>query len=363
MRKSFLIFTGILLFLLFLWCSLSFADTPVGGDIETDTVWSVDNSPYLVTSDIRIRRGAKLTIEPGVVVKFEPSTGLVVGDSYPGGALHAAGTSDSPITFTSANPSPNPGDWKGIYFDDRTIDEESSLEYCKIEYGGASYGANIVCNEASPQITYSLIAYGSVYGVYCDERAEPRINYCNIMYNGQYGVYNNDSRVTIDAINNWWGSASGPSGAGPGNGDAVSEYVYYDPFFTAPVPGVPLPDEVYPDIKANGSDGPITLYQNDTLTITVSLDNNGITEDGDWWLAADTPFGLYFYTFSGWVPYTEPAYQHPLFYLPTYEVFSTSVSWLQEGTYTFYFGVDMVMDGIITWDSLYYDTVEVNITQ
>ena len=117
-----------------------------------------------------------------------------------------------------------------------------------------------------------------------------------------------------------------------------------------------------PDVKANNSDGPITLYQNDTLTITVSLNNNGITDNADWWLAADTPFGLYFYTFSGWVPYTEPAYQHALFYLPTYEVFSTSISWLQEGTYTFYFGVDMVMDGIITWDSLYYDTVEVTAT-
>jgi len=140
-----------------------------------------------------------------------------------------------------------------------------------------------------------------------------------------------------------------------------------DPRIVGPAPdmgadeyciGQPMP---IPDIKVNGSDGPITLYQNDTLTITVSLNNNGITEDADWWLAADTPFGLYFYTFSGWVPYTEPAYQHALFYLPTYEVFSTSVSWLQEGTYTFYFGVDTVMDGIITWDSLYYDTVEVNI--
>ena len=118
-----------------------------------------------------------------------------------------------------------------------------------------------------------------------------------------------------------------------------------------------------PDIKANGSDGPITLYQNDTLTITVSLNNNGITDNADWWLAADTPFGLYFYTFSGWVPYTEPAYQHALFYLPTYEVFSTPVSGLPAGTYTLYFGIDTVMDGDITWDSLYYDTVEVNITE
>ena len=56
--------------------------------------------------------------------------------------------------------------------------------------------------------------------------------------------------------------------------------------------GQPIP---IPDIKVNGSDGPITLDQNDTLTITVSLNNNGITDNADWWLAADTPFGLYFY--------------------------------------------------------------------
>jgi len=123
-----------------------------------------------------------------------------------------------------------------------------------------------------------------------------------------------------------------------------------------------LASDPIPDIKANGSDEPITLNQSDTLTLTVALDNNGQTDKADWWLAADTPFGLYFYTFSGWVPYTEPAYQHPLFYLPTYEVFSTPVSGLPAGTYTLYFGVDTVMDGDITWDSLYYDTVEVNIT-
>ncbi len=116
------------------------------------------------------------------------------------------------------------------------------------------------------------------------------------------------------------------------------------------------------DIKVNNSDWPIILHQSETLKITVGLNNNGITDNADWWLAADTPFGLYFYTFSGWVPYTEPAYQHALFYLPTYEVFSTPVSGLPAGTYTLYFGVDTVMDGDITWDSAYYDTVEVTVT-
>ena len=69
-----------------------------------------------------------------------------------------------------------------------------------------------------------------------------------------------------------------------------------------------------PDIKVNNSDGPITLYQNDALT--VSLNNNGITEDADWWLAADTPFDeVYFYTLDkGWTDAWVPGYQGPLSY-------------------------------------------------
>jgi C1A family cysteine protease len=117
----------------------------------------------------------------------------------------------------------------------------------------------------------------------------------------------------------------------------------------------------HPDIKATGSDGPIILNQSDTLTITVALDNNGPTDDADWWLAAQTPFGLYFYTFSGWVSYEVPLHQGPLFYLGEYELFSTSCSGLQAGTYTFYFGVDTDMNGLITWDSVYYDTTLVTI--
>ena len=36
---------------------------------------------------------------------------------------------------------------------------------------------------------------------------------------------------------------------------------------------------------------------------------------------------------------------------------------LPAGTYTLYFGVDTVMDGNVTWDSVYYDTVVVNVIE
>ena len=122
-------------------------------------------------------------------------------------------------------------------------------------------------------------------------------------------------------------------------------------------------NEPQSDIEVNNSDGPITLNQLDTLIVTVALNNNGITENADWWLAADTPFGLYFFTFEGWTTDWIPAYQGPLFPLDSYEVLNMPVSGLPPGTYTLYFGVDTYMDRNVTWDSVYYDTVVVNITE
>ena len=118
-----------------------------------------------------------------------------------------------------------------------------------------------------------------------------------------------------------------------------------------------------PDIKANNLDGPITLSQSDTAVITVTLDNNGRTDNADWWLAADTPFGLYFFTFDGWTTDWAPGYQGPLFHLAPFEVLNIPISGLPAGTYTLYFGVDTNMDDNVNWDCVYYDTVTVNITE
>jgi hypothetical protein len=120
-----------------------------------------------------------------------------------------------------------------------------------------------------------------------------------------------------------------------------------------------------PDIKVNGSDGPITLSQCDTLTLTIALDNNGITDNADWWLWWQTPSGTYyFYTFEGWTDAWQPFWQRPLYYLDLWNIIlNMPLSGVQPGTHTFYFGIDTVMDGNLTWDSYYSDSVVVNITQ
>ena len=119
--------------------------------------------------------------------------------------------------------------------------------------------------------------------------------------------------------------------------------------------------EPVPGIKANGSDGPVTIGISDILSVTVGLDaGNNDGEDADWWVVADTPFGWYHYA-DFWIPGFSVTYQGPLFDLtPPFKVLN--ISGLPIGSYTFCFGVDMIMNGLLDYDQLYYDCVEVNIT-
>jgi hypothetical protein len=99
------------------------------------------------------------------------------------------------------------------------------------------------------------------------------------------------------------------------------------------------------------------------LSITLTLNNNARMDDSDWWLAANTPLGLYFYTLSGWTTTMQPAYQGPLLRLPSFQILNMPASVLPAGTYTFFFGADTLMDGNITMENSYYDSVQVNVVR
>ncbi len=121
-----------------------------------------------------------------------------------------------------------------------------------------------------------------------------------------------------------------------------------------------------PDIKANNSDGPLTITQGDNLSVTVKLDAAGNANNADWWVVADTAFlppsDWYYYNLvSDWRPSLSVTYQGPLFNLDPYQVLNRK---LPPGHYTFYFGVDMIMNGVLNMGpgEMYYDKVDVTIT-
>ncbi len=126
-----------------------------------------------------------------------------------------------------------------------------------------------------------------------------------------------------------------------------------------------------PDIKANGTDGTVTVTPTDNLSVTVALaPGNRSGDDADWWVAADTPLGWYYFDLStfGFVYAGASALnilvtlQGTLLDLPTSEILNIPVSVLPSGTYTFYLAVDMNMNGILDFVDLFFDSVVVNIT-
>jgi len=80
-------------------------------------------------------------------------------------------------------------------------------------------------------------------------------------------------------------------------------------------------------------------------------------------VAVESPFGLYWFTLDmGWVRSDAPIRVSggPLFSLSPYTVLEMST--LPVGMYTFYFGVDMIMNGSLDFNELYHDSVVVTIT-
>jgi hypothetical protein len=121
-----------------------------------------------------------------------------------------------------------------------------------------------------------------------------------------------------------------------------------------------------PDIKANGSDGPITITQSDPLIVTIDFDAGIQTgEEADWWVLMKTsdpkPNNWYYFDMPtrSWMLGRSPTRQGSLFDVSSKKVPKTSG--LAPGTYTFYFAVDMVMNGSIDVGQAYYDKVKVTI--
>ena len=152
------------------FATLSHAETGVSGNVFSDTIWTVNNSPYRVKGNLLIGLDATLTIEPGVEVRVESGYGIVVGSmTFGRGDLVARGTADLPVRFTAVTADgrePEPGGWVGIRFrseaGDAVFDSDgvyvagSVLDHVIVEFagqvGGIEIPAAVYCNQAAPML-------------------------------------------------------------------------------------------------------------------------------------------------------------------------------------------------------------------
>jgi hypothetical protein len=100
--------------------------TYVEGIIAQDTIWTLVDSPFVVSNDVIVTSDATLTIEPGVEVRFGGNFSLIVN-----GAIVAKGTNNRMIHFTTNDPEKH-AFWRTILLN---ASRSSSLIYCIVEYG------------------------------------------------------------------------------------------------------------------------------------------------------------------------------------------------------------------------------------
>lgn len=159
-----------------------------GGGFQTDTTMHDRGVPYHVGKDrfgnLHVGDGthdAVLTIEAGVKLLFHKETVLgIEGHDTGASAIRALGTSAAPVVFTSAEPAPKAGDWRGFYFNG-LVSAKNRLEHVRIEYTGSDCSCSMVSCSAGvteyegaillgeePKEMFlvdSVIAHGSGHGV------------------------------------------------------------------------------------------------------------------------------------------------------------------------------------------------------
>jgi hypothetical protein len=100
--------------------------------ITGDAVWQGE---VVVDRIVVVRAGASLTVRPGTRVRFQridwDGDGIGDAELTVEGNLRAVGTPGEPILFASAEPTPQPGDWKYLMVN---FAERAELAYASVRH-------------------------------------------------------------------------------------------------------------------------------------------------------------------------------------------------------------------------------------
>jgi hypothetical protein len=104
-------------------------ETLVGGKIRSNTIWTKENSPYILKDNILVPRGVKLTIEEGVAVDLHIWSMTIEG------SLKVRGTPEERILFNVSEMTLSNYNKARIYFTDESAPwTEGSIDGCRLEY-------------------------------------------------------------------------------------------------------------------------------------------------------------------------------------------------------------------------------------
>lgn len=140
------------------------------GSLSADQTWGPEGSPYVIDGTVSVGTGRTLTLLPGTVVKFFPTTEDPVDPTsfnfsminVSGGRLVADGTAAKPIVITSyhddtvggntngAGRAPARGDWYHVRFSGGIDTPVSVMDNVSVRYGGE--GSSIMACQTSSAV-------------------------------------------------------------------------------------------------------------------------------------------------------------------------------------------------------------------
>jgi len=188
--------------------------TYVSGTIDTNATWYNDDSPFVVDGNVTVADNATLTIEPGVVVKFNINNYMRIE-----GTLIAEGTAIDSIIFTSyrddyhggdtngdsTETTPSPSNWSQLYF--ISPDIECSISYSKILYAGHAYegyrAITLKGTGSALNVSHSIISHCGTYSddhpaIYSQSGTNLTVSDCILSDNNGMGI---DADGTLNLTN------------------------------------------------------------------------------------------------------------------------------------------------------------------
>jgi hypothetical protein len=186
------------------------AETRLEGQIRHDQIWNAAQSPYRIAGVLSVDKGATVTMGPGVVVRFEKGSRFDVKGTLMADYAVFDGLED-------------------IYNHEKLLFHPGSrgrLSHC------AAQNLSLEIRTSEALITGSVISNRNGSGITVGKMSRPAIFHNDFTHNSYYAVYK-EGQDTLRVPNNYWGAADGPSGTGPGKGDAVNAAVDFRPYASA----------------------------------------------------------------------------------------------------------------------------------
>jgi len=168
------------------WTALGIIGESVGidGAIGKRNVAGYNNICYALLGDLTINSGINVTVNPGIVIKMQNSI-------FVNGGFKIDGLVNDSITLTSINDdnfgvpkdtrndgnavAPAKGNWGTIQFKSTTNDAFSTINYCRLLYGGgySSYNGTITFTDAGNTVKNTTISDAAYYGLRIEGSSAP----------------------------------------------------------------------------------------------------------------------------------------------------------------------------------------------